>query len=238
MPPSTYVKPEILFGSQPMQLLPPICKQGALVTVAAPAPTPAPAPAPSSWPFTFQAKLTPLDKFLASASATSQSQDCPTVNLSDLYDYHFPELSSGKDAKTNGQFGSSDGGSGPSEVPRSAQICENNDEFPSYPDIEPENLDSFDPADIQALLGQMEMLGDSGQGSELPGASGLNQVDAPSNPMGTNSTWMSYPNSIMSQLQNDSLAHIDISSLPVLEDLGDLSSMEDDRLMSIFSSSN
>uniref|UniRef100_A0A3B3Q5C5 V-rel avian reticuloendotheliosis viral oncogene homolog A n=1 Tax=Paramormyrops kingsleyae TaxID=1676925 RepID=A0A3B3Q5C5_9TELE len=250
MLPSTYVKPEILFGSQPMQLFSPMCKQGAAVTVATPVP-------PSSWQFASQSKPTPLDNFLASASATSQSQDCPTVNLSDLYDYPFPELSSAKDldAKTNGQFGSRDGGSGPSEVSASVSglaglpdthfrvdhgLCDDElPEFPSFSEIQTGNLDSINPDDIQALLGQTGMPDDSGQGSELPGASGLNQVDASSNPMGTSSTWMNYPNSIISLLQNEGMmVHTNTPSLPVLEDLDNLSSMDDDRLMSILNSSN
>ncbi|XP_048851425.1 putative transcription factor p65 homolog isoform X2 [Brienomyrus brachyistius] len=251
MLPRTHVKPEIVFVSQSPQLFTPMCKQEAAVTVAA--------PPSNSWQFPSQPKPTPLDNFLASASAASQSQDCPTVNLSDLYDFPFTELSSAKDldAKTNGQFGSRDGRSGPPEMSGSVSglaglpdphfrvdpgLCVDElSEFPSFPELQtPVNLDSIESEDIQALFGQTGMPDDSGQGSELPGASGVNQVDASSNPVGTRTTWINYPNSIISLLQNEGMmAHTDISRLPVLEDLDELNSMDDDdRLMSILNSSS
>ncbi len=69
-------------------------------------------------------------------------------------------------------------------------------------------------------------------------AASQNISDTASNP---GSTWMNYPNSIVSLLQNESMIDIAPSNNhrpPVLDEFDELMSADEDRLISIFNSGN
>lgn len=126
-------------------------------------------------------------------------------------------------------------------------------EFPSLTDGHVSGtLDSINTEEFQALLGTSALVGDGGVGlgntsgsCALPQSSSTvssNPHTTPNLSAGNNicgATWMNYPNSIMSLLQTEGMMEGPVASsinLPVLDDLDDLSSMDEDRLMSILNS--
>ncbi|KAJ8405402.1 hypothetical protein AAFF_G00318750 [Aldrovandia affinis] len=130
-------------------------------------------------------------------------------------------------------------------------------EFPSLIDGHASGtLDSINTEEFQALLGQSGLaggatgagvgLGNPGGACTLPPSSvssstTLNPPDLSASNHLCGGTWMNYPNSILSLLQIDSMMEGPVAtppSLPVgLDDLDGLSSMDEDRLMSILNMS-
>ncbi|XP_036404277.1 putative transcription factor p65 homolog [Megalops cyprinoides] len=122
-------------------------------------------------------------------------------------------------------------------------------EFPSLPDGHASvTLDSINTEEFQALLGQGGLAGEVAACSlpsscSLP-ASSSGTAQKPADPSashnGCGSTWMNYPNSILSLLQNEGMMDAPVATPPslpgTLDDLEDFSSMDEDRLMSILSS--
>ncbi|KAJ8281834.1 hypothetical protein COCON_G00043530 [Conger conger] len=110
-------------------------------------------------------------------------------------------------------------------------------------------LDSINTEEFRALLGQSALVGEGGLGlSNAGGSCTVPQSSSASSSATHNpadlstgnhicgATWMNYPNSIMSLLQNESMMEGPVATptnMPVLDDLDDLSSMDEDRLMSI-----
>ncbi|KAJ8246792.1 hypothetical protein GJAV_G00255450 [Gymnothorax javanicus] len=122
------------------------------------------------------------------------------------------------------------------------------EEFPSLTDGHASGtLDSINTEEFQALLGQSGLGGDSlvlpPTSTALSGA-GRNAPDssAAGSHASCGGTWMNYPNSILNLLQNEGM--MDDSAIapplhvPILDDLDDLNSAEEDRLMSILNNSN
>ncbi|KAJ8350591.1 hypothetical protein SKAU_G00257210 [Synaphobranchus kaupii] len=124
-------------------------------------------------------------------------------------------------------------------------------EFPSLTEglLVSGTLDSIDTEEFQALLGQSGLAGD---GAGLGNAGGSCPLPLPSFNVTHNTpevsagnhvfgaTWMNYPNSIISLLQDEGMmegpVNTPVSNTPVLDDLDTLSSMDEDRLMSIITS--
>ncbi|XP_035266061.1 transcription factor p65 [Anguilla anguilla] len=117
-------------------------------------------------------------------------------------------------------------------------------EFPCLRDAHVSgNLDSIDTEAFQALLGQSGMAGDGlgnaggscpmAQSSSASDSSAHEPPDLSANNHVCGGTWMNYPNSIMSLLQNEGMMEVPMaaaSNPPVLDDLDDL---DEDRLMSL-----
>lgn len=144
----------------------------------------------------------------------SAPQDFPTVNLSDLQD--FP-LSS---------FITPEQISAPSAAAAAPQDAFSDElpEFPSFSEVHGSDVDNINIEDFQALLGQ----------SCLPG-----EARPAEDPTGSGSTWMSFPPSIASLIQSESMMESAAPAAPaVLDDLEVLNSIDDDRFMSIFTSAN
>ncbi|XP_043101112.1 transcription factor p65 isoform X2 [Puntigrus tetrazona] len=141
----------------------------------------------------------------------SAPQEFPTVNLLDLQD--FP-LSS---------FIPAEPPSGPEPGPGPAPPDAFSDElpeFPSFSEVHASDVDNINIEDFQAMLGQGE-------------------VRTVEDPAGPGSTWMSFPPSIASLIQSECLIESPAPAAPaVLDDLEVLNSIDDDRFMSIFSSTN
>lgn len=90
-------------------------------------------------------------------------------------------------------------------------------EFPSFSEVHGSDMDNINIEDFQALLGH----------------SGLRPAEDPG------STWMSFPPSIASLIQSESMMESTAPVAPaVLDDLEVLNSIDDDRFMSMFTSSN
>nr|WLF82658.1 p65 [Tor putitora] len=168
-------------------------------------------------------------KFLQSLTVDSQPkpvvfqspsvpQDFPTVNLSDLQD--FP-LSSFITAEQMSAPSAAEPGPGP--APQDA-FSDELPEFPSFSEVHGSDVDNINIEDFQALLGQ----------SGLPG-----EARPAEDPAGPGSTWMSFPPSIASLIQSESMMESAAPVAPaVLDDLEVLNSIDDDRFMSIFTSTN
>ncbi|KAI1898514.1 hypothetical protein AGOR_G00073140 [Albula goreensis] len=238
-----------------------------------------------------QPKATPVTTLSApgpsSATATALSQDYHTVNLTDLYGFNFPAVSSTQDTSSGFRDGSStidgDGCKGAGVgvgVPEAAAASsepgilfgvlgerfrtdhvlgdEELTDFPSVTDGHISGtLDSINTEEFQALLGQNELakdkvgskasLGNTGGAcSLLPSSSpscstAQNHTDLSSSNHNGVRTWMNYPNSILSLLQDEGMIDGPVASphslsIVVPDDLDDLSCMDDDRLMSILNS--
>lgn len=194
----------------------------------APAPgqlfAPAPAPAPGQLFTQSPLKLDPPSsndtwKFLQSLTMDSQPkpvacpsvpQDFPTVNLSDLQDFPLSSFITPEQisAPAAPQDTFSD------ELP----------EFPSFSEVQGSDVDNINIEDFQALLGQ----------SCLPG-----EARPAEDPTGTGSTWMSFPPSIANFIHSENMMESTAPAAPaVLDDLEVLNSIDEDRFMSIFTSTN
>lgn len=201
----------------------------------------------------------------ASSSNTTSSlnQAYPTVNLSDLHEF-FPNISSAmaqEATSSQGSMASSQTGSSftlqGSQFRVEPPIVDDDiPEFPSFPEAQaPGTLDNIDFDDLL----NPALIADCGNGSSMlsqvscqqgvpPSSSGAvnnggataaavashSSTDPTANP---GSTWMNYPNSIVSLLQNEAM----IESLPsnnhrtpVLDEFDELMSADEDRLISIF----
>lgn len=201
----------------------------------------------------------------ASSSNTTAAlnQDYSTVNLSDLHEF-FPNISSAmaqEAASSQGNAASSQASSaftlqGSQFRVEPAMVEDDMPEFPSFPEPQaPGALDSIDMGDFEDLLNPA-LIADCGNGASMLSQVSCQQVVAPSSsgaahnggaaaaahsssdPTGNpGSTWMNYPNSIVSLLQNEAM----IEPLPhnnhrppVLDEFDELMSADEDRLISIF----
>uniref|UniRef100_A0A9J8B9M6 V-rel avian reticuloendotheliosis viral oncogene homolog A n=1 Tax=Cyprinus carpio carpio TaxID=630221 RepID=A0A9J8B9M6_CYPCA len=105
----------------------------------------------------------------------------------------------------------------PAEPPSAAPQDTFSDELPEFPSFS--EVDNINIEDFQALLGEAR------------------PADEPAG--GSGSTWMSFPPSIASLIQSESMLESTAPAAPaVLDDLEVLSSIDDDRFMSLLSSSN
>nr|XP_057922282.1 LOW QUALITY PROTEIN: transcription factor p65 [Doryrhamphus excisus] len=194
-----------------------------------------------------QPKVTPvvtLGMSQSTASSSSSNQDYSTVNLSDLQEF-FPNISSviTQEPAASTQSASSFSYQG-SQFPADASLAE--DEFPDFSeDQAPGTLDSLDMNDFVDLLKPVHESGNGAAGQQTAMAS-QNTPDLAGNP---GSTWMNYPNSIVTLLQNESMMDVlsnnnNSSSSnsrsqrrpALLEEYEDLFSVDEDHLISILAS--
>ncbi|KAM3590024.1 uncharacterized protein V6R79_002061 [Siganus canaliculatus] len=191
----------------------------------------------------------------AASSSTTANQDYSTVNLSDLHEF-FPNMATA----INQEMAVSQGSAVPSQSGTSFtlassryQVDDDIPEFPSFSEAQAQGtLASLNMDDIEEFLNP---LGEGGNDSSMltltscrqstaPGSSTAAQNGAapqntsdPANAPG--STWMNYPNSIISLLQNESMIDTAPSNNhrpPVLDEFDELMSADEDRLISIFNS--
>ncbi|KAI7790740.1 putative transcription factor p65 [Triplophysa rosa] len=204
------------------------------------------ASAGDTWPF-----LSTLVDPQLKASAT---QDFPTVNLSDLHDFPFSNFAARPQDQINAA-GGGDGvggtavsqdaqnafGGGPFRVDPS--LTEDFPEFPSFSEVQGSDVENINIEEIQALLGQSGLSAEGGLAMATSSVMGKS-ADAPeqsANPAGNGSAWMPLPPSIASYINHENM--IDSPQAPppgssVLEDFEMISSMDEDRLMSILTSNN
>ncbi|XP_055074404.1 transcription factor p65 [Misgurnus anguillicaudatus] len=192
-------------------------------------------------PWTFLSTLTvdPHPKAVpVSAAPTALTQDFPTVNLSDLHDFPFSNFTA-KSQDQNNAGGDVVGCAVSQSVQNSFGGPFLDDEFPEFPsfsEAQGTDVDNINIDEIQELLGQSglsaEGIGNSVMGKSAGHVSASGAPDHSEN----NSTWMTFPLSIANLIRNENM--IDSSPAPptasaVLEDLEVISSMDEDRLMSI-----
>ncbi|CAJ1086618.1 transcription factor p65 [Xyrichtys novacula] len=196
----------------------------------------------------------------SSATASTTNQDFSTVNLSDLQRF-FPNISSAiaqEQATTQGGADSSQNSSAfnimqGSQFQDTPLLDDDIPAFPSFDEVQARgtldslNMDDFEDLMNPSLMGDstnMMALASGQQPAPSPAAaqngaaSSQNSSDPASNP---GSTWMNYPNSIVSLLQNEVMS--DMSSTnnsnhrpAVLDEFDELMSADEDRLISIFNS--
>ncbi|XP_071234126.1 transcription factor p65-like [Salvelinus alpinus] len=250
-PPSAVsVKPQLYYnGPQPGQLFQTQPKAEASTTA-------------ETWKFLnsltldSQPKATPVASFTtnpqASAATAASSQAFPTVNLSDLHGFSFHTFACPQEpvsAAATPEPTSSFGVQG-----SQFKVDEELPEFPSFSEAQPAGtLDSINIDDFQAMLGQSCLAGEGPKSSEasapqapchLPSTNNeaQNQADPANHHISCGgSTWMNYPNSIVNLLQNEGMMDSspgNASQPAALDDLDVLSSIDEDRLMSILSSGN
>ncbi|KAK2913195.1 hypothetical protein Q8A67_001594 [Cirrhinus molitorella] len=189
-----------------------------------------------------------------SAAPAGLTQDFPTVNLSDLHDFTLnnfmaPDPMSAPVAAEPVQSAVATGVSqdmhntftgGPFRVDPDDELPE----FPSFSEVQGSDVDNINIDDFQALLVQSVLPPDSGLGMGKPACHGSAASEAPEaagDHAGNGSTWMSFPPSIASLIQNENMMESSAPPAPasaVLDDLEVLNSIDDDRFMSIFTSSN
>lgn len=222
----------------------------------------------SSSAVTSTVNLSDLHKYspgMSSSMAQEQAtpitnQDFSTVNLSELHKF-FPNISSAisqEQAASQGGAAASQTGSSftlqGSQFPVDSTILD--DDVPGFPSFDESQargtLDSLNMDEFEDLLNP-SLIGDSGntmglsscQQAATPSAVAQNGSAASQNssdPAGNpGSTWMNYPNSIVSLLQNEVMADLQPAnnsnhSAPLLDDLDELMSADEDRLISIFNS--
>ncbi|XP_056156565.1 transcription factor p65 isoform X2 [Lampris incognitus] len=216
-----------------------------------------------------QPKATPVPSYTLAQTATSSNtsaQEYSTVNLSDLHDFPFPtfsqtaaqEPSASQSTTTSSQPNSSftlpvgsqfrvDASLGDDDIP----------EFPSFPEAQAQatgTLEGLIMDDFDDLLMQ-RLVSESGNSSSMVTQNPCHQASsasssiAQSNTTSQNpndpasqpgSTWMNYPNSIVSLLQSESMMDSSPSN-PIqrvaLDEFDVLTSADEDRLMSILNSS-
>lgn len=209
-----------------------------------------------------QPKATPVPSFTmsqappscSSTTTSTANQDYSTVNLSDLHEF-FPNISSTMTqelAASQGSAASSQTSSSftlqGSQFQVDALLVDDDiPEFPSFSEAQAtgtlDNLimDEFDellnPRNSTSMLAQASCQQAPSSSSAAHSAAAQNTCDPASTP---GSTWMNYPNSIVSLLQNEGM--IDIASNngnhrpAVLDEFDELMSADEDRLISIFNS--
>lgn len=198
----------------------------------------------------------------SSTTTSTANQDYSTVNLSDLHEF-FPNISSGmaqvsatSQASTVSSQASSSFTLQSSQFRVDAQLGDDEiPEFPSFSEAQaPGTLDSLNMDDFVDLLNP-RLMSESGNGVVALAQGSCQQAAPPSSstaaqniavPQNTDpasnpgSTWMNYPTSIVSLLQNEGM--MDIASnnnnhRPAeLDEFDELMSADEDRLMSIFQS--
>ncbi len=200
---SVSVKPQMssFFAPAPGQLFTPAPAPGQLFTQ-----SPLKLDPPSSndtWKFLQSLTMDSQPKPAAFPSP-SVPQDFPTVNLSDLQDFPLSSFITPEQISTTGT----------AAAPQDT-FSDELPEFPSFSEVQGSDVDNINIEDFQALLGQ----------SCLPG-----EARPAEDPTGTGSTWMSFPPSIASLIQSESMMESAAPAAPaVLDDLEVLNSIDDDR---------
>ncbi|XP_070710543.1 transcription factor p65 isoform X2 [Pempheris klunzingeri] len=218
-----------------------------------------------------QPKATPVPNFTmsqapASSSATTSTanQDYSTVNLLDLQKF-FPNISSAigqESAASQGSTASSQTsisfGLQGSQFRVDAPLVDDDiPEFPSFSEAQAQGaLDNLSMDDFEDLLNP-HLISESGNGTSMLAQASCQQAALPSSSTAAQnstatqntsdpasnpgSTWMNYPNSIASLLQNEGMMDITPNNSSnhrpaVLDDFDELTSADEDRLISIFNS--
>ncbi|KAM9425952.1 transcription factor p65 [Pholidichthys leucotaenia] len=174
-------------------------------------------------------------------SNSAANRDYSTVNLSDLQEF-FPNISSAmaqpEPVAPQGNPPSSQASSSFTQFRADPLPDEDLAEFPSFPE-QPitGNLDSLNMDEFVELL-HPPFMSESGNGILAPvqnSATAQNTSDSANTP---GSTWMTYPNSIVSLLQNESMMEAAPNNHrpPLLDEFDELMSAEEDRLISILNS--
>ncbi|XP_028284578.1 transcription factor p65 [Parambassis ranga] len=196
----------------------------------------------------------------SSINTSAANTEYSTVNVADLHEF-FP-MSSGVTqelALPQGNVASSQTASSFSMQSTQFRVDaplgdEDIPEFPSFSEAQvPGTLDSLDMGEFEDLLNH-RLMNEVGNGTSMlqqsscqqaaphgssiaaqSNAASQNTCDPTSNP---GSTWMNYPNSIVSLLQNEAMIGMASNNnnhgAPALDDLDEL--MDEDRLISIFNS--
>ncbi|KAE8278902.1 Transcription factor p65 Nuclear factor [Larimichthys crocea] len=212
-----------------------------------------------------QPKATPVSSFTmgttTSTTISTVSQELSTVNLSDLHEF-FPTMSLGMVQEPAASQGSTASSQISSSFPLQGSqfrvdppVDDDIPEFPSFSEVQaPSTLENLNMDDFVDLLNPT-LMSESGNGlvqascqqaansssSTAVQNSGAcqNSSDPASNP---GSTWMNYPNSIVNLLQNPEgmmdMAPNNNHQPHVLDDLDELMSADEDRLISILHSGN
>uniref|UniRef100_A0A8C2CIE0 V-rel avian reticuloendotheliosis viral oncogene homolog A n=1 Tax=Cyprinus carpio TaxID=7962 RepID=A0A8C2CIE0_CYPCA len=169
-----------------------------------------------------------------STAAAGLTQDFPTVNLSDLHDFTLNNFISHDQMSAPAPAEPVQSAAAPDSFTAGPFRVEGDDEipeFPSFSEVQSSDVDNINIEDFQALLVQ----------SGLPGEAGL-AMGKPEPEHTGNSTWMSFPPSIASLIQNESMMESAAPPAPaatgVLDDLDMLTSIEDERFMTMFTSSS
>ncbi|XP_028998960.1 transcription factor p65 isoform X2 [Betta splendens] len=194
----------------------------------------------------------------SSTTTTAANQDYPTINLPDLHEF-FPAMSSSMaqvSAPTQANAVPSQASSSfnqGSQFRSDAQLGDDDiPEFPSFSEAQaPVALDSLNMDDFVDLLNP-RLMSESGNGAVAltqgqqtgPHSSSTQNSAVPQNtdPASTpGGTWMNYPNSILSLLQNEGMMDIPPNNNnnhrpAMLDEFDELMSADEDRLMSILQS--
>ncbi|XP_041635182.1 transcription factor p65 [Cheilinus undulatus] len=195
----------------------------------------------------------------SSATTSTTNQDFSTVNMSDLHKF-FPNISSviaQEQAASQGGAAASQTGSSftlqGSQFPVDSPLLDDDiTGFPSFDETQARGtLDSINMDEFEDLLNP-PLMGDSGNNMVLsscqqaaPSAAaaqnGAAAAQNSSDPVGNpGSTWMNYPNSIVNLLQNETMVSLPPTNnnhrAPILDELDELMSADEDRLISIFNS--
>ncbi|KAK7171303.1 hypothetical protein R3I94_001295 [Phoxinus phoxinus] len=160
-----------------------------------------------------------------------QHHDFSTVNLSDLHDFTLGNFISAEPLSA-----ASSSSAAPQDMQSAYRVDDELPEFPSFSEVQ-NDVDNINIEDFQAMLGG-ESMGKSA--CHMTTAGGGEGPDQALDPVANSSTWMSFPPSIASLLQNTE-PMLESGSSPasaMLEDLEVLNSIDDDRFMSIFTSSS
>uniref|UniRef100_A0A3P9JF65 Putative transcription factor p65 homolog n=1 Tax=Oryzias latipes TaxID=8090 RepID=A0A3P9JF65_ORYLA len=187
-------------------------------------------------------------------SASTASNQYPTVNIADLQEF-FPNILSPMNQEAEATQASSAPPQASSSFPLQASQFSTNpgeDDLPEFPSFSegqvPITLDSLNMDDFEDLLnvggGGAVPIGSSGQQPHVTAppqnpTAGQNPSDPAGNP---GSTWMNYPNSIVNLLQSEGM--MDAAPLNnhhsgyAEPDDYQLLSADDDRLMSIYENEN
>lgn len=201
-----------------------------------------------------QPKAAPANTFTSHSTAPAGlAQDFSTVNLSDLNDFTLTNFITSDQmsapvaaepvqsaAATVSQEVHNMFATGPFRVDGDDELPE----FPSFSEVQGSDVDNINIEDFQALLVQSGLPGEAGLGMGKPACHGSAASDAQepaADHAGNGSTWMSFPPSIANLIQNESMMENAAPPAPAATDLDDLevlNSIDDDRFMSIFTSSN
>ncbi|XP_029310324.1 transcription factor p65 isoform X2 [Cottoperca gobio] len=207
-----------------------------------------------------QPKATPVSKFTMSQAPLTCSpttistvhQEYPTVNMSDLHEF-FPHISLAQEpAASQGSTASSQTSSSytllGSQFRVEAPLVDDDiPEFPSFSEAHvPGVLDSLNMDDFEDLLNPA-LMNESGHGTSVLQQASCQQAGSCSTAAHSvasqnisdtagipGSTWMNYPNSIVSLLQNEGMIDNNNPRAVELDEFDELMSADEDRLISIF----
>uniref|UniRef100_A0A1A8N9S9 V-rel reticuloendotheliosis viral oncogene homolog A n=1 Tax=Nothobranchius rachovii TaxID=451742 RepID=A0A1A8N9S9_9TELE len=210
-------------------------------------------PQPKNNPLPFiMSSAAPPPSMAPTTSAAAASQDYQTVNLSDLHEF-FPNISSAisqEPAAAQGNTEPTQPGTIFSNPDSQFQVETTlvDEDFPSFSDAQvPSTLDSLNMEDLVDLLNPRLDVGNSASMfAAVPnsaagphnGSVSQNTSEPVSNP---GSTYMNYPNSIANLLRSETMMVAGPGSSSnhqptVLDDLEELMSADEERLISIFNS--